>query len=78
MHPVWHDFDELPHLIVLGDSEERQDQPAAAIAQAITARYTPEEARIMVVDYRRELFDAVPEEYRLGYSVSADSTQGPP
>jgi S-DNA-T family DNA segregation ATPase FtsK/SpoIIIE len=29
----------------------------------------------MIVDFRRELFDAVPEPYRLGYSVSADSTK---
>ena len=29
----------------------------------------------MLVDYRRQLFDMVPDEYRLGYSVSADSTK---
>jgi S-DNA-T family DNA segregation ATPase FtsK/SpoIIIE len=75
MRPVWHPFDELPHLTILGDAKSGKTNLLRHVAQAVTARYTPEEARIMVVDYRRDLFDAVPEEYRLGYSVSADSTR---
>ncbi|MFI6078697.1 type VII secretion protein EccCa [Actinoplanes sp. NPDC051343] len=72
--PVWHDFGELPHLTVLGDDESGKTNVLRHLAHAITSRYTPAEARIMIVDYRRQLFDAVPEGYRLGYAVSPDST----
>ncbi|XVU26731.1 type VII secretion protein EccCa [Actinoplanes sp. CA-054009] len=74
MQPVWHDFNDLPHLTVLGDDESGKTNVLRHLAQSVAQRYTPEQARVMFVDYRRQLFDAVPEEYRLGYSVSADST----
>lgn len=35
-------------------------------------RYAPHEARVALVDFRRELMDAVPEENQLGYAVSVD------
>ena len=75
LQPVWHDFRSMPHLTVLGDTESGKSNLLRLIAKSIMSRYTPEEAKIMVVDYRRQLFDVVPEEYRLGYSVSMDSTK---
>ncbi|WP_211192779.1 type VII secretion protein EccCa [Actinoplanes sp. TBRC 11911] len=75
MQPVWHDFADLPHLTVLGDNESGKTSLLQYIARSVMSRYTPAEARIMLVDYRRQLFDTVPPEYRLGYSVSADSTK---
>ncbi|MEU4339255.1 type VII secretion protein EccCa [Micromonospora lupini] len=75
MQPVWHDFTELPHLTALGDSQSGKTNLLRHLARSVMARYTPEEARIMIVDYRRQLFDAVDAPYRLGYSVSADSTK---
>ncbi|WP_434600279.1 type VII secretion protein EccCa [Streptomyces sp. A5-4] len=70
--PVWHDFSENPHMIVVGDSESGKTNLLRVIAKGITDRYTPAEARIMTVDYRRELVEAVPEAYRLGHAVSLD------
>ncbi|MEU3459434.1 type VII secretion protein EccCa [Streptomyces sp. NPDC006733] len=70
--PVWHDFSENPHMIVVGDSECGKTNLLKLIARGITERYTPAEARIMVVDYRRELVESVPEPYRLGHAVSLD------
>jgi S-DNA-T family DNA segregation ATPase FtsK/SpoIIIE len=75
MQPVWHDFSDLPHLTVLGDDESGKTNLLRHLAQSVTARYTPAQARILFVDYRRQLFDAVPADYRLGYSVSVDSTR---
>ncbi|WP_405461906.1 type VII secretion protein EccCa [Streptomyces sp. NBC_00101] len=69
---VRHDFSENPHMIVVGDSESGKTNLLRLMAKAITDRYTPEEARIMVVDYRRELVESVPAEYRLGHAVSMD------
>ncbi|MGC4807656.1 type VII secretion protein EccCa [Micromonospora sp. DT233] len=73
--PVWHDFRTMPHLTVLGDTESGKTNMLRLVARAIAASHTPAQARIMAVDYRRQLFDDIPEAYRLGYSVSADSTR---
>ncbi|WP_203691688.1 type VII secretion protein EccCa [Streptomyces sp. SID12488] len=70
--PVWHDFAENPHMIVVGDTESGKTNLLKVIARGITERYTPAEARIMTVDYRRELVESVPERYRLGNAVSLD------
>ncbi|MFD4656757.1 type VII secretion protein EccCa [Kitasatospora sp. NPDC058444] len=70
--PLWHDFEENPHLLVVGDSEAGKTNLLRLMIKAITTAYTPAEARIMLVDYRRGLYDAVPEEYRLGYAVAVD------
>ncbi|WP_435813716.1 type VII secretion protein EccCa [Streptomyces tauricus] len=71
--PVWHDFSENPHMIVVGDSECGKTNLLKVIARGITERYTPAEARIMTVDYRRELVESVPEPYRLGHAVSLEA-----
>lgn len=71
--PAWHDFATNPHLLVVGDTESGKTNLLRLVARAITERYTPEEARILLVDYRRDLVEAVPEEYRLGHAVSIDA-----
>ncbi|MFE7606900.1 type VII secretion protein EccCa [Streptomyces celluloflavus] len=73
--PFWHDFDASPHLLVIGDTESGKTNLLRHIARSIVATHTSEEALIAMVDVRRELYDAVPEEYRLGYAVSADATR---
>ncbi|MGF7235071.1 MAG: type VII secretion protein EccCa [Frankia sp.] len=75
LEPVWHDFGQLPHLTLLGDNESGKTNLLRLMVRAITSRFTPAQARIMAVDYRRRIFDEIPDAYRLGYSVSADSTK---
>jgi len=75
MQPVWHDFDEMPHLTVMGDNRSGKTNFLRYLAHAVTGRFTPQEVRIMVVDFRRAIFDWVPADYRLGYSISIDSTK---
>ncbi|MFE1926200.1 type VII secretion protein EccCa [Streptomyces asoensis] len=70
---VWHDFSRTPHLVAVGDTESGKTNLLRLVAQAVTARYAPHEARVLVVDYRRELVDAVPPEYQLGHAVSVDA-----
>ncbi|GAA4532657.1 type VII secretion protein EccCa [Amycolatopsis samaneae] len=72
MNPLWHDFTEHPHLLVVGDDATGKTNLLRHVARGVAARYTPEQARITFVDTRRQLFDAVPEEYRLGYAVSKE------
>ncbi|MFF3392746.1 type VII secretion protein EccCa [Streptomyces sp. NPDC002669] len=66
-----HDFEEHPHLVVVGDVETGKSNLLAHIADGIRARYTPDEARIVLVDYRRGLAEAVPDSHRLGYATGA-------
>ncbi|MFK4103144.1 type VII secretion protein EccCa [Streptomyces sp. NPDC019531] len=70
--PVWHDFAENPHMIVVGDTECGKTNLLKVIAKGITDRYTPAEARIITVDYRRQLMEAVPQAHQLGNAVSLD------
>ncbi|WP_218087421.1 type VII secretion protein EccCa [Streptomyces sp. DvalAA-14] len=69
---AWHDFAEAPHLVAFGDTESGKTNLLRLFAQNISERFTPAEARILVVDFRRELIEAVPEPYRLGHAVSVD------
>ncbi|WP_212911962.1 type VII secretion protein EccCa [Streptomyces sp. TS71-3] len=73
LSPVWHDFSRTPHLVAVGDTESGKTNLLRLAAAAITTRYTPAQARVLVVDYRRELVEAVPEAYRLGHAVSLDA-----
>lgn len=75
LEPVWHDFSRTPHLIVVGDTESGKTNMLRRVTEGITARYAPHEAKIIVVDYRRTLVDAIPEEYRIGHVISLDNLQ---
>ncbi|GAA2793016.1 type VII secretion protein EccCa [Crossiella cryophila] len=75
LEPLWHDFADSPHLLVVGDVETGKTNLLRLVIDGITRRYTPEEARIITVDYRRGLYEAVPEAHQLGYAVAADSVR---
>jgi S-DNA-T family DNA segregation ATPase FtsK/SpoIIIE len=70
LEPVWHDFAQSPHLMVFGDTESGKTNLMRLLAEAIVARYSPTEARILFADFRRDLHDAVPHSSQLGYAVS--------
>jgi S-DNA-T family DNA segregation ATPase FtsK/SpoIIIE len=73
LQPVWHDFARTPHLLVFGDGETGKTNALRLVARAITRRYQPSEARILLGDPGRELHTAVPPEYRVGYAVDTDA-----
>ncbi|MFJ5521233.1 type VII secretion protein EccCa [Streptomyces griseoluteus] len=73
LEPVWHDFSSTPHLLVFGDGETGKTNALRLTIRSIIARYTPQEARILVADPSRGLLNSVPEEYRVGYVVDADA-----
>jgi S-DNA-T family DNA segregation ATPase FtsK/SpoIIIE len=70
--PVSLDFHAEPHLLVLGDGESGKSNLLRLIARQIVRAYRPDQARIIVVDYRRSLIDAVGAEHRVGYAASAE------
>jgi S-DNA-T family DNA segregation ATPase FtsK/SpoIIIE len=76
LSPVWHDFAGSPHLMVFGDGETGKTNALRLAIRAITTRYQPSEARILLADPGRGLLQSVPEEYRVGYAVDGEGLAG--
>ncbi len=74
LQPVYVDFDADPHFIAFGDVESGKSGLLRTIAAGIMADYTPEEATIAVIDYRRGMLDAVTGEHLLGYAAAEPAT----
>ncbi|GGM03885.1 type VII secretion protein EccCa [Dactylosporangium sucinum] len=72
LQPVWHDFSVTPHLIAFGDHQSGKSNLLRLFLRAITTRFTPEEARVLVVDPRRRLQDLLPPAYQIGYVLSGE------
>lgn len=68
LKPVYLDFATDPHFLAFGDVESGKSNLLRTIAEGIMARYTAQEAAIIVVDYRRGLLDAVTGDHLLGYA----------
>jgi DNA segregation ATPase FtsK/SpoIIIE, S-DNA-T family len=74
LQPVYVDFDADPHFIAFGDVESGKSGLLRTIAAGIMADYTPEQAAIAVVDYRRGMLDAVTGDHLLGYAAAEPAT----
>jgi len=70
LKPVALDFANEPHFLAFADVESGKTALLRAIAKGVTQRYTPAQARVILVDYRRGLLGAVGEEHLLGYAGS--------
>jgi DNA segregation ATPase FtsK/SpoIIIE, S-DNA-T family len=68
------DFATEPHLLLFGDAECGKSSFLRALATTITARFRPEQARVILVDYRRSLLGAVESEHLIGYGTVAAGT----
>ena len=70
LSPVSLDFSADPHFLALGDMESGKSNLLRLVAEGIVARYPPERARLIVIDYRRSLLDAA-DPHRIGYAASS-------
>ena len=70
LEPVWHDFDQTPHLLAFGDSGTGKTNLLRVLIQGITRHFTPDEARILLVDPKRRLQEAVPRAQLFGYAIN--------
>ncbi|HEY7272171.1 MAG TPA: type VII secretion protein EccCa [Actinoplanes sp.] len=68
------DFGGDPHFLLFGDAECGKSSFLRALATTVTRRFTPEQARIILVDYRRSLMDLPESEHRIGYGMQATKT----
>lgn len=71
--PVWFDPEHEPHLAIVGGPECGKSTILRNILHGITTRYTPKEAKIVIVDYRRSLLGEVESEHLIGYYPSASA-----
>jgi S-DNA-T family DNA segregation ATPase FtsK/SpoIIIE len=73
--PVFLDFDADPHFIMFADSESGKTTLLKVLARGIMSRYTSEQARMLLVDYRRTMLGYVPQEYLAGYAPAGPALQ---
>ncbi|HET9656481.1 MAG TPA: type VII secretion protein EccCa [Kineosporiaceae bacterium] len=69
----WWDFGQHPHLVAFGDTETGKTTLLRLVLQAITRQYTPKQAKVVLGDFRRELYDTVPKESLIGYATNEKS-----
>ncbi|MEH0934415.1 type VII secretion protein EccCa [Micromonospora psammae] len=74
LRPVLLDFASEPHFVVFGDAECGKSSFLRALATSIIDRFTPEQARILLVDYRRSLQPLTDEPHVIGYGSAAAHT----
>ena len=65
-------FGAEPHLLVLGDGGSGKTNVLRLLLQGLTAERAPDDARILVVDYRRTLLGEVPDDHLLAYAGNPD------
>jgi S-DNA-T family DNA segregation ATPase FtsK/SpoIIIE len=65
------DFRTDPHFLAFGDVESGKTGLLRVLLRGITERYTPDEARIILVDYRRTLLDVAEGPHMLGYAAAS-------
>ncbi|HTZ28436.1 MAG TPA: type VII secretion protein EccCa [Streptosporangiaceae bacterium] len=69
--PVLLDFGTDAHLLVFGDTECGKSNLLRLIAESVVERYTPDQARLIFIDYRRSLIDSSDSEHTIGYAASS-------
>jgi S-DNA-T family DNA segregation ATPase FtsK/SpoIIIE len=74
LEPVLLDFAAESHLLCFADGESGKTNLLRILAEGITTRMTPEQARLVVVDYRRTLLGQVPPSHLIGYANNAEAT----
>jgi DNA segregation ATPase FtsK/SpoIIIE, S-DNA-T family len=74
LRPVLLDFATDPHLVVFGDAGCGKSSLLRGLAESITRRFRPDEARIVLVDYRRSLLGAITSPHLIGYGTAVDDT----
>ena len=59
------------HMVVFGDGESGKTAFLRTYLAGLIARHTPQEAKVLLIDYRRTLLGAVPDEYLAAYAGAA-------
>ena len=63
-----------PNFLLFGDTESGKTNFLRVVAQRIVEAYTPEQARILLVDYRRSMLGEVDSGHLIGYGTNGPVT----
>ncbi|WP_132155123.1 type VII secretion protein EccCa [Kribbella antiqua] len=74
LSPVRLDFTADPCFIVLGDTAAGKSGFLRTLAGRLQEAYTPDQARLLVIDHRRSLLGGVESEHLLGYGTNHQAT----
>jgi S-DNA-T family DNA segregation ATPase FtsK/SpoIIIE len=74
LQPIRIDFSSEPHLLLFGDVECGKSGFLRLMARQIVENNTPEQAMIMIIDYRRSLLGAVTTPHLVGSGTSTEVT----
>ncbi len=70
LEPVFVNFEKDPFLLVVGESESGKSAALRLIMHKLAERYSADQARFIVADYRRSLMAAAPEGFVASYSTT--------
>jgi DNA segregation ATPase FtsK/SpoIIIE, S-DNA-T family len=73
--PIGLDPDAEPHLVIFGDGRSGKSTVLRGYLREVVRTRTPEQAQVVVVDYRRSLLGEVPREHLFAYLTSATQAQ---
>ncbi|WP_433709512.1 type VII secretion protein EccCa [Nocardia sp. CA-084685] len=76
LQPVVLDFDAQPHLMVFADVESGKTTLLRTIVTGVVERSTPEQARVVLIDYRRTMLGIIEGDHLAGYSTTAQTSHG--
>ncbi|QKT06654.1 type VII secretion protein EccCa [Gordonia sp. X0973] len=71
--PVLLDFTTRPHLLAFADVEHGKTTLLRTLASGVVDSGSPEECKVVLVDYRRTMLGLIPDSHRAGYASSAAS-----
>ncbi|HWE90217.1 MAG TPA: type VII secretion protein EccCa [Pseudonocardiaceae bacterium] len=74
--PVFLDFDSEPHFVAFADGESGKTNMLRNVVRGIVNNYTPKEAVLVLVDYRRTMLGFVNTPHMIGYAASGNQLQG--
>ena len=72
--PVSLDLSADPHLVVFGDTQCGKTNLMRVVIQGVVQRYTPEQAKIVLIDYRYGLLDMAGVPHKLAHGFASNHT----
>ncbi len=76
LRPVAVDFEQLSHLLILGESECGKSATLRTLGREIVRTKTAADAQLLIVDFRRSLLGVVESEHLGGYAMSPAALGG--
>lgn len=74
--PVYLDFAAESHFLCFADGESGKTNLMRTIAAGIVSRYSPKQAKLILVDYRRTMLGHITGDHLLAYAVSSQQLSG--